>query len=61
MIIPQHLLTQEELQAAIDQIVARANELDVPVTIDKPKLKSPVLVYTQDGVVPFDKWMEKTA
>lgn len=57
MIEPQHILTQEELQSAIDLIVARADELGVSVSM--PKAKSPVVVYTRDGVVPFAEWMEK--
>ncbi|QDH50408.1 hypothetical protein [Caulobacter phage KcrB] len=57
IIEPQHILTQEELQAAIDLIVARADELGVSVSMPKPK--SPVMVYTRDGVVPFVQWMEK--
>lgn len=59
MIVPQHLLTQEQLQDALDQIVARARELDLTLTMDKPKAASPVVVYTEDGVIPFSEWMER--
>lgn len=59
MIVPQHLLTQEQLQDALDQIVARARELDLTLTMDKPKTRSPVVVYTKDGIISFDEWMER--
>ena len=57
VINPQHLLTYEELQGAIDLIVDRANELGVAVSVRRPK--SPVMVYLAKGnVVPFAEWIE---
>ena len=56
MIEPQHILTQEELQAAVDLIVKRADELGVSVSISRPQ--SPVKVYRPGGVViPFAEWI----
>lgn len=57
MIDPQHMLTYEELQDAIDMIVDRANELGVAVSVRRPR--SDVVVYTADGnVIPFKQWIE---
>jgi hypothetical protein len=57
MIEPQHMLTQDELQDAINLIVDRANELGVAVSVRRPKSK--VVVYTADGIIPFADWMER--
>lgn len=58
MIEPQHMLTQDELQDAIDLIVDRANELGIAVSVRRPR--AAVMVYTADGnVIPFADWMER--